>query len=350
MASKSFFRIIAGPVGSGKTTSAIFELLRRAIEQHKAPDGIRYTRFAIVRQTLEQLRMTVLKDIEQWLQGICRYKVSDKTIFIEFGDVKSEWLLIPLDDPEDQRRLLSSQLTGAWMSEAIEMDVNLVAPLGGRCGRYPNAMLGGCTWRGVIADTNFPTEGSDWHKMCALEVPPDWDVFKQPGGLSLDKQGLPCAENLCWLDQTGETLALPMDHPDRLWQGRKYYERNARNPNPDWVRRYVHAEFGNDPSGSAVFKETFKSAFHVVENLEPVVGHPISVAQDCGRNPCAVIGQVDHRGRLLILEELVSEDIGLELHLTRVLRPALLQERYISKPVYVIGDPAGVQRSTSYEE
>lgn len=350
MASQAFFRIIMGPVGSGKTTSCIFELLRRAIEQERAPDGIRYTRFAIVRQTLKQLKDTVLKDITQWLDGICRYKVTDQAVYIEFGDVKSEWLLIPLDDPEDQRRLLSMQVTGGWLSEAIEMDPSIIPALSGRCGRYPGPSLGGATWFGIIADTNFPTEGSEWHRLVELEVPVDWQVFKQPGGLDVDDHGRPIAENLDWLTQTPETLKLPPGHPDRLAQGRTYYERLARGNSEDWVRRYVHAQYGNDPSGSAVFKSTYKRDFHEVDELEPVDGHPLIIAQDFGRNPHAVICQLDHKGRLLVLEELISEDMGLELHINVALRPALMQERYLGKPVYAIGDPAGNQRSTVYEE
>jgi hypothetical protein len=350
MASQAFFRIIMGPVGSGKTTGCIFELLRRAIEQEPAPDGIRYTRFAIVRQTLKQLKDTVLKDITSWLEGICHYKVTDNAIYITFGDVKSEWLLIPLDTPEDQQRLLSMQLTGAWMSESIEMDPTLIPALSGRCGRYPGAALGGASWFGIIADTNFPTEGSEWHRLVELETPPDWQVFKQPGGLSLDHQGLPCAENLNWLTQTPATLKLPPNHPERLAQGRTYYERLARGNSEDWVKRYVHAQYGNDPSGSAVFKATYKRDFHEVDEILPVDGHPIIVSQDFGRNPHAVICQLDHRGRLLVLEELISEDMGLELHVDVALRPALMQPRYLGKPIYVIGDPAGNQRSTHYEE
>lgn len=350
MKSNAFFRIIAGPVGSGKTTSCLFELLRRAAEQQPTSDGKRYTRFAIVRQTLKQLKDTVLKDIEQWLKGIVRYKVSDNTIYIDIGDIKSEWLLIPLDDPDDQRRLLSMQLTGAWLSECIEMNAEIVSPLAGRCGRYPSANLGGATWSGLIADTNLPTEGSTWHKLMALETPPDWQVFIQPGGLD-DR-----AENLDWLDQTSETLQLPLGHPDRIARGRGYYLRNARNPSPDWVQRYVHAQYGADPSGSAVFRETFKGGFHTVRAtdgrraIEPVQGHPIIIAQDFGRNPCAIVGQVDHRGRALILDELVAEDMGLELHIRTNLMPLLNSERYLGKSVYIIGDPAGRQRSTSYEE
>src|SRR6185312_1492769 len=87
MKSAAFFRGIAGPVGSGKTTGCIFELFRRACEQSKAEDGFRYTRFAILRQTLSQLKMTVLKDITTWLKEVCEYKVSENTVYIEFGDV-----------------------------------------------------------------------------------------------------------------------------------------------------------------------------------------------------------------------------------------------------------------------
>jgi hypothetical protein len=343
MKSNSFGRLIAGPVGSGKTTACLFELFRRACEQEKAPDGLRYTRFAIVRQTLKQLRDTVLKDITDWLQGVARYKVSENTIYVEVGDVRSEWLLIPLDDPEDQRRLLSMQLTGAWMSEAIEMDVAIISPLSGRLGRFPRGVQGAPTWFGLIADTNMPSEGSAWHKFMT-EPPEDWQIFIQPGGLE------DTAENLNWLTQTSTTLALPLDHPDRLAQGRTYYERFVRSNSPDWCKRYVHAQFGDDPSGTAVFRESFKSSFHVVDELSPIPGYPLIVGQDFGRDPCSVICQMDHKGRLLVLEEVLAEDIGLELHIERSLRPALMHERYLGRPVVIVGDPAGKAKSTSYEE
>lgn len=348
--SEMFVRIIAGPVGSGKTTGCIFELLKRACEQHKAYDGWRYTRFAIVRQTLKQLKDTVLKDILRWFDGICSYKVTDQAITIQFGDVHSEWLLIPLEEEKDQRRLLSMQLTGAWLSECIEMDVAIVSPLVGRCGRYPGAQQGGATWSGVIGDTNMPSEGSEWHKVMT-DNPPDWHVLVQPGGLSPD------AENLDWLNQTPETLKLPLGHPDRIAQGRIYYERNARNPSADWVKRYVHAQFGNDPSGKAVFRESFQRSFHVLRTDEHngirmmvVPSLPLIIGQDFGRNCCSLIGQVDHRGRLNILQEVVAENIGLEQHVKQALRPVLLSERFIGRMAFMVGDPAGGQKSTSYEE
>ena len=344
MKSAAFGRLIAGPVGSGKTTACLFELFRRACEQAPAPDGIRYTRFAILRQTLKQLKDTVLKDITSWLQGIAHFKVSDNTVYIEIGDVRSEWLLLPLEDPEDQRRLLSMQLTGAWLSESIEMDTGLIPAIAGRCGRYPSAAQGGATWFGIIADTNMPSEGSPWHNFMAVDTPPDWQIFIQPGGLT------PEAENLEWLTQTPETLKLPVDDPVRKAQGRTYYERLARSNGIDWIRRYVNAEYGDDPSGSAVFRESFKSNFHIIDDLLPVNGHVLIVGQDFGRDPCSVICQLDHKGRLLVLEEVIADDIGLEQHIERALRPRLMDPMYLGKAIAMIGDPSGNAKSSIYEE
>ena len=334
MDSDAFFRLLAGPVGSGKTTTCLMELMRRAFEQRRSlQDGLRKTRYALCRQTLSQLKNTVLKDIVTWFSPIAQWKVSESTIYFNFKDVRSEWLLLPLETPEDQRRILSLQLTGAMLSEAIETDVDLLGPIAGRCGRYPPAIEGGPSWFGMIGDTNFPAEGSPWHLM--MESPPsDYQVFKQPGGLHPD------AENLNFLLQTPETMQLPLDHPDRLARGRMYYERLARSTNPDWVKRYVHAEYAPDPSGAAVFRGMFVPRFHVVDALEPIPGAPLIIGMDFGRDPVCVIGQMDWKGRLLVLGEIPAEDIGLSGQIPMI-RGHLAGERYAGRRICVVGDPSG---------
>jgi len=344
MLSEAFFRIIAGPVGSGKTTGVMMELLRRSCEQAPAPDGLRYTRWAIVRTTLKQLRDTVLKDITQWLEPIVTFKVTDNTVYISAGDVRSEWLLIPLENQEDQKRLLSMQLTGAWLSEAIEIPLSLTEPLAGRCGRYPGASMGGATWFGMVADTNLPTLGSDWAEYM-LDPPPGTDVYVQPSGLSEE------AENLPWLMQTPETLKLPVDDERRIAQGRTYYERLAQSPLGDaWIARYVRAEYGEDPSGLAVHRETFQLNFHVLESVDPVQQQMLIIGQDFGRNPCSVVLQVDARGKVRVLGECIAEDISLELHIQKSLRPMLATRRYAGLPAVVVGDPSGAAKDSLYEE
>jgi hypothetical protein len=345
MNSAAFGRIIAGPVGSGKTTASVIELLKRSILQGKARDGYRYTRHAVVRQTLKQLKDTVLKDCQNWLQGIGQWKVSEGVFHVEFDDVRSEWVFIPLENAEDQARLLSMQLTGAWLSEAIEMDLDVLGPLSGRLGRYPSGAQGTPTWHGWIADTNFPTEMTPWHNYME-NPPPDVQVFKQPSGLSPD------AENLNWLLQDDNTVKLPEDHPVRLAKGRKYYERFVEQfgEHSDWVRRYVYAEYGDDPSGAAVFKNTFRSDFHTVPDTQLIPGYPLLVGQDFGRNPWSLICQMDHLGRLLVHQEVPGTNVGLEKHVNQNLRPLLWSNKFMGYRVALVGDPSGVAKGTIGEE
>lgn len=347
MKSDAYGRLIAGPVGSGKTVACIIELLRRAIAQSPGKDGFRYTRFAIVRQTLKQLKDTVLKDCQQWLGALgCQWRVSEGVFHVEFGDVKSEWIFIPLENAEDQARLLSSQLTAAWLSECIEMDLDVLGPISGRLGRYPSADRGVPTWCGWIADTNFPTEMSPWQQY--MENPPlGVSIFKQPSGLS------PLAENLNFLGpQTEDTIKLPVDHPVRLAQGRRYYERMVEQHGEDseFVNRYVKAQYGDDPSGAAVFKNTFRSDFHIVDDTLLIPGYPVLIGQDFGRNPWSLIAQMDHLGRLVVHQEVPATNVGLEKHVNQSLKPILFSNKYMGFRVCVVGDPSGIAKGSVSEE
>lgn len=360
MRSNAFGRLLAGPLGSGKTTCDVVELLRRSIEQKPAVDGFRYTRWAVVRQTLQQLKDTVLKDCKQWLSAtlpLGEWKVSDHTFYLNFQDVRSEWIFIPLEDAEDQARLLSMQLTGAYLSECIEMDLNVVSPISGRVGRYPSGELGAPTWFGIIGDTNMPTEMTPW-QMFMENPPPDWQIFKQPSGLeqpTFDSEGnqIGGAENLNYLLQTEDTMKLPMNHPVRLAQGRKYYERLVANNGgleDPWVKRYVMAQYGNDPSGMAVFNETFRPAFHGVEDTLVIPGYPLLIGQDFGRNPWSLICQADHMGRVIVHEEVPAVNIGLEKHVNQNLRPVLMRPEYLGQKVAIVGDPSGTSKGNIAEE
>ena len=340
--SDAFGRLLCGPVGSGKTTACLVETARRMGEQEPASDGRRYSRWAIIRQSLKDAKATVLKDARGWFGALADWRVSESTLYIDYGDIYSEWMFIPLEDPQDIKRLLSTQLTGAYINEASEIDLDLLPHISGRCGRFPNEEFGAPTWRGIFADTNMPVINTPWCEFI-LNPPPLWQVFRQPSGLSLD------AENLDHLDQTADTLALPEGSPERIQQGRGYYARLATVGSEDYIRRYVMAEFGRDVSGSAVYQESFKYEFHVKDELMPVPSRLLIVGQDFGRNPWSLISQLDHRGRLQILEEVGGTDIGLEQHTKQSLLPALLSERYAGLPMVVVGDPSGAARDSLFE-
>jgi hypothetical protein len=319
-------RFLMGPVGSGKTHACIFELLRRCAEQAPGPDGYRRTRVAIVRNTLQQIKTTVLKDIQQVLAPICSFKVSDSTIFIESGKVRSEWLLIPLDTIEDQRRLLSTQLTMAWVNEWREVQPELVTALIGRLGRFPSKMVGGPTWFGVIADSNPGTEDSPWYDKLELNLPANWGFYPQPSGLS------PEAENV-------ENLP-----PN-------YYENLMDGADEDWIAGHVHGEWMPSLSGTAVFRASFDAGEHIsAKALRPVPQHPICVGLDLGRTPTAIIGQLDWAGRFMALAEVVGADTGLEQFLKQQLMPVLMADRFGRSPIYVCFDPTGMYKGQLTED
>jgi hypothetical protein len=346
--SEAFGRLVWGPVGSGKTTACIVETARRMAQQEPAADGKRYTRFAIIRQSLKDAKATVLKDVRGWFGSIADWRVSESTLYLEYGDVVSEWPFIPLDEPDDVKRLLSLQLTGAYINECIETDINLLSDIAGRVGRYPANDQGVCSWSGIWADTNAPILNTPWAQFMA-NPPPQWQVFHQPSGAS------EFAENLPHLNQTAETILLPEDDPVRIKQGRGYYDRLLSVGTTDYIRRYVYSEFGRDPSGAAVFAESFKYDYHVSHiPLEPVYSRMLIVGQDFGRSPWSLICQLDHSGKLLVLEEVpgrgpTGENVGLEQHAKNNLIPALLQPRYAGRPIGLVGDPSGLSKDSLFE-
>ena len=225
-------RVIVGPVGSGKSMGCIMELLRRARMQAPDANGKRSTRFALVRNTMQQLRQTVLADVQQYLSPMLRYFVTDTTIQIradlEDGTViHSDWVMIPLDTKEDIRRLLSTQLTGAWINEVREVPYDIVSGLLERLGRFPSKLNGGPSWYGLIADSNPWDTDSPYHERLVLNPDPKWALFHQPSGIG------PYAENL-----------------DNLPPG--YYENAMSGSTEERIATQIRSEWGTSNAGQAV--------------------------------------------------------------------------------------------------
>lgn len=326
-------RVVRGPVGSGKSSAMVMELLKRAAQQAPDPkDGIRRSRGVIVRNTMPQIESTSLKTVYELLRPIVDYRPSDKTIWIKQGDIEAEWILMPLDRPENVQRLLSLDITYAWLSELRELPVQIMLDVLSRCGRFPSKMHGGPTWHGVIGETNSFDEDSDWNKVLEEKwlidkpLPDTWGYFIQPGARD------PGAENR-------ENLVA------------NYYEDLIQTNSTAWVEQYVDNIVAPSLSGEAVFRATFKQQWHVAKNdLLVIPGMMLVIGMDFGRNPAAILGQMDPRGRIIVLDELFAENMGVEKFITTMLRPLLSKVEYQRLPVGVVGDPSGVSRSQIGEE
>lgn len=323
-------RLILGPYGSGKTTGCIMELARRMLEEYPDAKGVRHTRFVIVRNTAQQLRQTILEDIRKWLQPVMQYKVTDSTIVFDFvhstqGRIRSDWMMIPLDKPEDQQRLLSLNITGAWVSEFREIPISTVEALLGRVGRFRPLGVSKNKWCGIIGESNPPDEDSDWFKKLEIEKPRNWALYKQPGGMD------PNAENR-------ENLR------------ENYYESLIEANSADWVDVHVHAKYGKSLSGQAVWRASFRQDFHVTYNdVKPIPGRPLMIGQDFGRTPASLIAQIDARGRLVVFREITTKDSGIEQFAVSDIKPTLFAH-FPGFSNFMIGDPSGAFKSQISEE
>lgn len=226
MESNAFVRTIVGPVGSGKSSGCIMEILRRAAEQAPGPDGLRRTRFAVIRNTYRQLKDTTRKTFEQWIPGaLGKWHEQDFTFTMRFADVHCEVLFRALDSPSDVNKVLSLELTGAYFNELRQIPKDVFDAIQGRVGRYPSKIQGGPTWFGVWGDTN-PWATTSWgYKLFSLNRPKSFELFEQPGGRAANAEN---SENL----------------PDG------YYERLTEGKDQEWVDEYIDGKYPASDRGS----------------------------------------------------------------------------------------------------
>jgi hypothetical protein len=259
------------------------------------------------------------------------------TVRLQAGDMDAEFLFLALDNEADVRKLLSLELTGAFVNEAREVPLPVLDQLTARVGRYPSARQGGCTWSGIVMDTNAPDVESWWYRFAEAERPAGWEFFAQPSGLAQE------AENLANLNQNAETLKLAPNDPKRVAQGREYYQRISAGKSRDWIQVYVDANYGFSLDGRAVFPE-YSDSLHCAADVLIVQSFaPVIVGVDFGLGGSAAVFLQRDGERWAVLHELLTENMGVE-SFGRILAMEL-QDKFPTCEAHVWTDPAGLQRS-----
>jgi hypothetical protein len=321
-----------GPFGSGKSSAMIGIILKFASNQKPSPDGIRRSRWAIVRNSYPQLKDTTIRTVKFWLPESIPgnvWKETDHNYFISsFPGIELELSFRALDRPDHVANLLSLELTGAWINEFREIGKDIYEALDGRVGRYPAKQDGGCSWYGILGDSNPPAKKSFWYRLFEEIRVKDPDVadkvkvWKQPSGLSSK------AENLNNLPKN-------------------YYQNLAKGKDQLFVDVYIHGKYGYTREGKPVF-ESYNDNYHVAHyRLEPIPGLPVLMGWDFALNPTCVLGQL-LRGQLMILDEVEGEGMGIERMSENILLP-LLHLRYRGFQFAGMGDPTGSVRSPTDE-
>lgn len=344
--SDAFVTGLIGPIGSGKSVAAVMKLLLIAKRQPKSPvDGRRHSRFAIIRNTYPELKTTTVKTWHDWVpQETGRWQSEGPpTHRIQDDEHDVEVLFVALDRPQDVRKLLSMELTAAWINEAREIPKAILDGLTGRVGRFPSSRDGGCANPQIIMDTNPPDSDHWWYRLAEEDTPIGWEFFRQPGGFHAD------AENLNYVNQTEETAALPLDDPARIAQGRLYYERTQHGKSQDWIKVYMHGEYGYVQDGKPMYPE-YVDSLHCQE-FELDTKYGLYVGVDWGLTPAALIGQKLPMGQWRWRHELVSEHMGAKQFGELLLGPKIRELQ--AKGFYfegMTGDPAGEAGSQADSE
>lgn len=356
MASDAFIRGLVGPLGGGKSSGCVWDLAQRGVAQRPGPDGVRRSRWVVIRNTSKQLEDSTIRTFlawfpphihGSWLPSKGNYTVRSLKAAANEPSAEIEFQFRALDRPDQIGNLLSTEYTGGWINEGREVPWAIFEALMGRVGRYPAMRDGGASWFGIISDTNAPDTDSKWFKFFhdtdhseAVEamstalvkrgMPPiqleDYaQCFRQPSGRG------PIAENLPNL-----TAA--------------YYERLAVGKSDDWNKVYIDGEYGFTVDGLPVFPE-YSDSWHCPEEekLRPkLTGDlPIYRSFDFGLTPACVFSQITPAGQWIVTDELVATDMGFDQFSDEVLE---YSNRNLRGCSFVnIGDPAGQQRAQTDE-
>lgn len=252
-----------------------------------------------------------------------RFDVGDGT------KVECDIYFLGLDSEDDAKKIRGMELTGAWINEAKDISKGVLDMIAGRVDRYPAKKIR--NWTGVILDTNMPDDDHWLYRLAEVSRPKGWSFYRQPGGVI----------------KVGEEWVLNPDRENIAHLSDRYYTQQLGGKSDEWIRVYLGAQYGYVSDGRPVFPE-YSDVHHVVE-AEPYDERGILIGADLGLTPAAVFAQEDTWGRYVIIDELVTDDVGAKDF-------ALAIKRFMAQkfPGYAIegawGDPIGEKRQSGDDD
>ena len=362
--SQKVVRGFRGPVGSGKTVACIKEILRLCKGQWPNSAKERLSRWVIIRNTTPELRTTTLNTFSQWIpEEICPityHPVIKGNLEFPMQDgtrVIAEILFLALDEPKDVRKLLSHEVSGAFINEAREISFSVLKAARERVGRYPSwadnyhksqlpkGTEHPCRQKSVIMDTNPPPDDHWWYQLAENgyldDVSEDeidfhreetkriFDFYASPSPLIKQKDGTykpnPEAENIAFLPG-----------------GYQYYLDMIAGNNEDHINVMVLGNYGNIKEGKPVYPE-YNDLVHCTD-IKANPNLPLGFGWDFGLTPTLVIGQMTSLGQLRILAELVGKDLSVRAFARDIVKPFLSRHFAGFEIAFSLGDPSGNNR------
>lgn len=396
---RGFASFIIGPVGSGKSVPLLQRIKQHGKEQMASPDGIRRSRFAVVRNTMPELRSTTAVTYQQIYPADAYGDIiwrSPATHHMRFQDCEVEVNLLALDKPKDVKKLLSLELSGAAINEMREVPRSIVTRLTERVGRY-GLNERPSSWRGLWGDSNPPDTDHwlyEWHHQ---STPAGYKFYTQPPGVievepykdgaviidenfpELEGTKLKSAVVRTWWKGEVRKVECPIEiiqAAGRYWivnpwmenlpalskvsadanplGANSYYGQSLAGKTLEEIQSYLQGVYTFVLEGRRVVPQ-YNAQVHGVDHIPVLEDTPINVGMDIGGGtlqPSALIFQKHPRGIYLAHREVVCFDMGvkrfgellaetLTTHFGKHVERGLVQEMW--------GDPAGVKRDEIFE-
>ena len=347
--SQAEVRGVMGPVGSGKSTMNIVEMLMLSMLQYPDKWGHRTSRWLIVRETYPQLRNTVFESFKLWLRpnGTTVKYTESAPMRIRWTDrladgtkLNAEFVFLAVSKPEDLENIKSFEITGAFINEAGALDFDVITTVNTRIGRYPPPVDAVDPTRPIrqtalLWDSNPPDEDS-WMYRVFQNVPQGWAVWRQPGAVIED----PSSDIGYALNPAGENFKFLGVGPQ------KYYLGKVPAMTKEQIKVLFQGDFGVTTDGKAVYRRQWNDDIHVASStLKAVKSSPIILGWDWGKGgEACIIAQKTPSGQLRIIEEIIADNVGLEDFAKNFVKPFLVKHfpKKDGWKIESVGDPSGV--------
>jgi hypothetical protein len=299
-------------------------------------DGVRRSKWAIVRNTAGQLETTTLRSLNYWFAGLPQPKRKSKpqlTYTYTFRDAKGviefEIVFLALDRIDDIRKLDSFELTGVYFNELRHIPKLIFDTMQSRIGRYPPKLnfiqqfddlypnlkdkekqKKFNNWMPYIpklyADTN-PPKNKHWIQILE-DTKPDkkLSVYHQPPAL------IKTAHNDWVVNEDADNIA---------FVGEEYY-REMIGRGEEFIKVYGQGKYGTIVDGKPVYAN-YNDDIHSVDTIGIDSNEPIYMGWDFGLvSPACIIKQTTC-GQIRAIKEFVCENETVESLYRSVVKPFL---------------------------
>jgi len=314
MGSKALVQAIQGPIGGGKTSTVFMKNIHLAARQRPSPrDGVSYYKLCVVGIDYRRLWKGTIPSWWEWMpktEGNWTGTTDGPATHVIPMTLNGQNILLTVDfvgigDNKAEDVLRGYQPTAFLLNEADLLSEDVFTYCLGRAGRYPRAIDGGPSWRGVMMDFNAP-EADSWVERRVVHA----DLDPQVVGI-IEKALKAAREEGSQIDGIIEYFCQPggldpnAENVENLPPG--YYELQMAGQ-PQWyIDRMIHNKTGFSRDHKVVWPEYSDRRHCASAPIEPVKGLPLSIGVDAGGTPAATIGQQMPNGQHRVLAEVTTD-------------------------------------------